>query len=61
MNEPVFEGVKKSSQILKLDFSSIEFAKLARNRILRKRRFRPLRWRLNICSGRRLKPQSILC
>ncbi len=29
MNESVFEAVEKSSQILKLDFSSIEFAKLA--------------------------------
>ena len=29
MNESVFEIVEKSSQILKLDFSSIEFAKLA--------------------------------
>ena len=29
MNESVFEIVEKSSQVLKLDFSSIEFAKLA--------------------------------
>ena len=29
MNDSVFEIVEKSSQILKLDFSSIEFAKLA--------------------------------
>ena len=29
MNESVFELVEKSSQILKIDFSSIEFAKLA--------------------------------
>ena len=29
INESVFEAVEKSSQILKLDFSSIEFAKMA--------------------------------
>ena len=29
MNDSVFEIVEKSSQILKLDFSSIEFTKLA--------------------------------
>jgi len=29
MNDSVFEIVEKSSQILKLDFSSIEFARLA--------------------------------
>ena len=29
MNDSVFETVEKSSQILKLDFSSVEFATLA--------------------------------
>ena len=29
MSESVFELVEKSSQILKIDFSSVEFAKLA--------------------------------
>ena len=29
MNNSVFETVEKSSQILKLDFSSVEFARLA--------------------------------
>ena len=29
MNDSVFEIVEKSSQILKLDFSSVEFARLA--------------------------------
>ena len=29
MNDSVFETVEKSSQVLKLDFSSIEFARLA--------------------------------
>lgn len=29
MNDSAFEAVKKSSRILRLDFSSIEFAKLA--------------------------------
>ena len=29
MNDSVFETVKKSSQVLRLDFSSVEFAKLA--------------------------------
>lgn len=29
MNDSVFEAVEKSSRILRLDFSSIEFAKLA--------------------------------
>lgn len=28
MNDTVFEAVEKSSRILRLDFSSIEFAKL---------------------------------
>ena len=34
MNDSVFEIVEKSSQILKLDFFSIEFAKLAEEREL---------------------------
>ena len=29
MNDSVFETVEKSSQVLRLDFSSVEFAKLA--------------------------------
>ena len=29
MTDSVFEQVEKSSQILKIDFSSVEFAKLA--------------------------------
>ena len=34
MNDSVFETVEKSSQVLRLDFSSIEFAKLAEEREL---------------------------
>ena len=34
MNDSVFETVEKSSQVLRLDFSSVEFAKLAEEREL---------------------------
>lgn len=40
MNESVFELVEKSSQILKIDFSSVEFAKLAEEQDLSEEQIR---------------------
>lgn len=40
MNDTVFEAVEKSSRILRLDFSSIEFAKLVEEQISPRHRFR---------------------
>ena len=47
MSDSVFETVEKSCQILKLDFSSVEFAKLAEEQDFSEKQIAAVEWFLS--------------
>ena len=46
MNDSVFDIVENSSQVLKLDFSSVEFAKLAEEQELTESQIHAVGWQI---------------
>ena len=60
MNDSVFEAVETSSRILRLDFSSIEFAKLAEEQDFSREQIQAV-WYLRTYSERNWIRPSIPC
>lgn len=61
MNDSVFEAVETSSRVLRLDFSSIEFAKLAEEQDFSQEQIQAVGMCLRIYSERKWILPSIRC
>lgn len=61
MNDSVFEAVETSSRVLRLDFSSIEFAKLAEEQDFSEEQIQAVGVVLSICRRRKWTLPSTHC